>query len=353
MVRYAPIGGATERTHVAARNFENAVGHAAGVYAALKAARISRPHLVVGHSGFGSTLFLSELFPGTPIINYFEYFYSPRDSDLDFRPDMQPGEIDRLKVLARNAMILLDLNQCAAGYTPTRYQRSLFPSPYRDRLAILHDGVDTEFWRRRPPEAPPGERTVTYVSRGLESMRGFDIFMRAAKRVARALPDVRFVVVGDDRVAYGGDLARIDGASFKEHVLAQDDYDLSRFEFTGLVPRELLADLLARSGCHVYLTVPFVLSWSLLNAMAAGCTIVASDTEPVREVITDGQTGLLREFSDVDGLADAVIDVLERPANHRRLGPSAQRLVEERFALARTMPPLAELYEDTARRMYE
>ena len=150
-------------------------------------------------------------------------------------------------------------------------------------------------------------------------MRGFDIFMRIARRVYRARPDVLFVVVGSDRVAYGGDLKYIDGSSFKSHVLARDDYDLDKFAFTGAVAPAGLARLLSIGDAHVYLTVPFVLSWSLFDALACGVTVVASDTAPVRELIEPGRTGLLADFYDVEGLADRLLGVLHEPEGHRRL----------------------------------
>ena len=232
------------------------------------------------------------------MINYFEYFYRPRDSDLDFRSEIPVSELDRLRSPARNAMILLDMEYCDAGYSPTQYQHDLLPDAYQAKIETIHDGIDTELWR--PQEIPDrrignlqlaeGERLVTYVSRGLEMMRGFDVFMKAAKRICDARDDVRFVVVGSDRVAYGGDLRHTGGRSFKEHVLSEDDYDLDRIHFVGNVAPKQLARLLSLSDLHFYLTVPFVLSWSCLNAMACGATMLGSDTAPVREVISDGET---------------------------------------------------------------
>lgn len=356
-IQYAVRGGATKQTHYFSRSFENAVWHAGAVYDALKPFRATlRPDLIVGHSGFGSTLYLPELFPGTPIVSYLEYFYRSRDSDVDFRPEHPPREYDRLRSPTRNAMILLDLEYCAAGYSPTEFQRGVMPEAYRPKIRVLHDGIDTGFWR--PQEIPdrtigklklgPGERLVTYVSRGLEAMRGFDVFMRAAKRIYEAHPDVRIVVVGEDRVAYGGDLRHIEERSFKEHVLSQDDYDLERILFAGRVEPSVLARLLSLSDLHVYLTVPFVLSWSLLDAMACGCTILASDTAPVRELIHDGENGLLCDFFDADRLAARALDVLADPERHRELGRAARRTIEERYSMDVIMPRMLAFYEEVA-----
>ena len=355
-LRYQTSGGARETTHYFSRTFENAVWHAHAVYQACAADPSLDPDLIVGHSGFGSTLFLPERFPGVPIVNYFEYFYHARGTDMDFRPDYPVEPRDFLRARARNAMILLDLDNCRAGYSPTNYQRDLFPAEYRPKIDVVFDGVDTEVFRRRETaprvvagrEVPPTTRVVTYVSRGFESMRGFDVFMRAAKRVYEQFPDVLFVAVGSDRVCYGGDEKHIRHRTFREHVLAGDDYDFSKFVFTGTVPVPTLVEILSLSDLHVYLTVPFVLSWSLVNALACGCVVLASDTAPVREVVTDGETGLLAGFFDVEGLASRALDVLRDPPAFRPLGERAAAMVDERYALRVTLPKLLGLFERAA-----
>src|SRR5262249_23383366 len=196
------------------------VWHAWGVYEACKATRDLKPDLIVAHSGFGTTIFLHELY-GCPIINHIEYFYRPHGSDLDFRPDFPPRPMNFLRSRTRNAMILLDLQTCAAAYTPTQWQRGLLPDVWRPKVEVIHDGIDTQVWRRREtPRRIGGEdidertRIVTYVSRGLESMRGFDIFVRVANRIAAEMPNVLFVVVGSDQVHYGDDLRRIRAKTF-------------------------------------------------------------------------------------------------------------------------------------------
>jgi glycosyltransferase involved in cell wall biosynthesis len=354
---YKTTGGATAQTHYCSRTFENGVWHAAAVYDALKPLRRDlRPDLVVGHSGFGSTVFLGELFEDVPVVNYFEYFYRARGSDLDFRADVPVEERDRLRSRTRNAMILLDLEYCQAGYTPTGWQHSLLPDAYKPKVDVLHDGIDTAFWRPLDPSPQVlsalnldhGRPVITYVSRGLETMRGFDVFMRMAKRVCDANPDPIFVVVGEDRVAYGGDDRRIGGRTFRDHVLASGDYDLDRFRFPGRLAPPVLAHLLALSSLHVYLTVPFVLSWSLLDAMACGCVILGSDTAPVREVITNGRNGLLREFADDEALAATALEVLRDPAGHQPLAEAARATIEQQYALDDLVPRHAAMYERVA-----
>ena len=362
-IQYAPRGSATEGTHVLSRTFENGIWHAAGVYEALRPVQAAvRPDLIVGHSGWGSTLLLRQLYPDVPVINYFEYFYRPTDSDLDFRPDFPVAEIDRLRSPARNAMILLDLEYCAAGYSPTEYQRGLMPTAYQDKLRTIHDGIDTGFWQ--PAEngfgeerqigslkLGPQEKLVTYVSRGLEMMRGFDVFMKAAKLMVERDPDIRVVVVGSDEVAYGGDLRYTGGSSFRDHVLPQDDYDLSRIHFVGRVRPEQLSRLLGMTDLHIYLTAPFVLSWSCLDAMSCGAPMLCSDTAPVREVISDGKNGRLVDFFDHEGIAEAAREMLTDPAASREnYGQAARQTVLENYALDVTFPRMADFYESVANR---
>jgi glycosyltransferase involved in cell wall biosynthesis len=352
-IEYTTRGGARETTHYCSRTFENATWHAYGVYEACKAQRNLRPDLIVGHSGFGSTLFLSELYPGVPIINYFEFYYHPHQSDMDFRPDFPPAEIDYLRARARNAMLLLDLQNCRRGYSPTHFQQQLFPEVYRPKIDVIFDGIETDLFRRHTDlprrlgdkSIPPSTRIVTYVSRGFESMRGFDIFMKVAQRVYAQFPDVVFVVVGSDRICYGGDDKHIRHKSFYEHVMAQSHYDLTKFIFTGLVPVSKLVEILSLSDLHLYFTVPFVLSWSLMNALACGCTVLASDTAPVREMVDEGRNGRLCGFFDVEGFAARAIEMLHDPPAFRHLGQRAAEKIRAEYAMDVTLPRLVSLFE--------
>ena len=349
IIRFETKGGATKHTHYCSRTFENAVWNAHAIYEACKAAPDLDPDLIVGHSGFGTTVFLRELYR-CPIVNLFEYYYHPHGSDLDFRPERVPPELNFLRSYTRNAMILLDLTGCTAGYTPTPWQWSLLPEAFRSKVEIIHDGIDTQFWRRRrgprrlgDEELDADTRVVTYVARGLESMRGFDIFIRVAKQIAARMPNVIFVVAGSDRSHYGNDGRYIRTRSFREHVLQEEQPDLSRFRFLGTVSREQLANVLSLSDVHIYLTVPFVLSWSLLDALACECTVVASDTAPVREVIHHGNTGLLADFFDVEGLSGHALDVLGQPTAFSHLARNGRTLVESEYSLEKTFPRLWDL----------
>jgi glycosyltransferase involved in cell wall biosynthesis len=369
-IQYKRTGGATQQTHFCSRTFENSIFNCDGVFTALKARPDVKPDLIVGHSGFGSTLFLRDLYPGVPIINLFEYFYRPGhpDSDMGFRKDLgwELPEIYFRRARARNAMILLDLENCDEGYCPTEFQRSTLPHAYQHRLRVIFDGIERSVYHGfdeslRPPteqrqtrqiagvSVPASTRIVTYVSRGFESMRGFDLFMTSAKIIAEKFPDVLFMVVGTDRIAYGGDENFLPkGTSFQQWVLSQDQYDLSRFKFLGNIPPADLGKLLAATDLHIYLTVPFVLSWSMMDAMSCGAVVLGSDTAPVREMIQDGQNGLLTNLFDVDEMADKAIRALRDPADYRPLGRAAEQMIIERYSVDAVLPQMVAMYEEVA-----
>jgi glycosyltransferase involved in cell wall biosynthesis len=331
--------------------------HAHAVYDALKAHPEIKPDVIVGHSGFGTALFLPDLYPSCPTIVHCEYFERPGKPYLFARPEFPPTEMDILRARAQNATTLLALQNCTAAYSPTAWQRSLFPVEYQPKIATIFDGIDRTFWYRRSaprrigngPPIPAGTRIVTYVSYGLESLRGFDIFMKMAKRICAVRQDVLFVVVGADRVQYGDDLKYIQAPTFAQHVLRQDNYDLSRFLFTGQILESQLVEILSLSDLHVYLTMPFVLSWSLFDALACGCTVLASDTAPVREVIRHEENGLLADFHDAEGLARQALRVLDDPQQFRPLGEAGVRLVDAQYRLDRTAPQLLQLYQRAIR----
>jgi len=366
-VAYSIRGGATRQNHYCSRTFENTVWHCDGVYQALKARPDIRPDLIVGHSGFGSTLFLRELYGSTPVVNLFEYYYRPHDplSDMDWRKDLNwpVPERNYLRSYCRNAMILLDLQNCDAGYTPTQFQRSRFPAEYLPKIQVIFDGIDRQLYhghdeKLRPPpgrrqvrtiagtSVPPDKRIVTYVSRGFESMRGFDIFMRSAAIIAERFADVVFFVVGSDRIAYGGDENYIAPCrTFREWVLSRGQYDLSKFVFTGRLPPADLAVLLASTDLHIYLTVPFVLSWSMMDAMSCGAVVLGSRTAPVEEMIRDGENGLLADFFSPEEFADRAVAVLRDPAAYRPLGRAAEQMIAEKYSLEAVLPLMLDMYE--------
>jgi glycosyltransferase involved in cell wall biosynthesis len=370
-IQYKLTGGATATTHFCSRTFENTVWHCDAVMEAVKTRADVKPDLIVGHSGFGSTLFLRELYPHVPVVNLFEYYYRPHDpdGDMDFRRDLG-WKLDPymyLRSRCRNAMILLDLQNCQLGYCPTQFQRSRFPREYQPKLRTVFDGIDRDIFHGRDEtlrpalgarqtrtiagrEVGPSTRVVTYVSRGMESMRGFDKFMQSAKLIAGRFSDVVFIVVGGDRMAYGGDQAFLgEHKSFKDWTLAQDNYDLSKFHFLESLDAGELALLLAATDLHIYFTVPFVVSSSMLSAMSCGAVVLGSATSPVREMIQDGVNGLLADFFNPQEFAEKAVKVLQDPAAARPLGRAAEEMIKQRYSVDAIMPPMTKLFQDATR----
>lgn len=353
---YRNTGGATKANHLFSRNFENAVHEAHAVFETLKSRHEIKPDLIVAHTGFGSSLYLPFLYDA-PLINFVEYYYRPTGCDMGFRPDMPVSEENLLRVKTKNAMILLDLDNCDRAWTPTHYQRDFFPPEFHSKIDVIFDGIDTSiYYRRQNPErrlpngtvVPAGTRIVTYVARGFERMRGFDIFMEVARRTYEQYPNVLFVVVGSDRISYGADLAYTEKASFREEVLSSGKYDLSKFLFTGWVSEPDLAEILSLGDLHIYLTEPFIASWSLVDAMSCGAVVLASDQNCVREYVRHGENGLLCDFFDVEGLAAQAIQVLRDPATYRPLSLAAQDTVQRNYSVDVAMPKLKAYFEQVA-----
>ncbi len=314
-----------------------------------------KPDLVVAHGGRGApTPFLRDVLD-CPIINYCEYYFAASHRDISYRVDLPPAEPAPFFPRCINAPVLVGLVDCDSGYSATEWQRRSFPERYRSKIEVHSDGIDAGLYRPGPAprtvagrSIPGGTKVVTFVSRGLESIRGFDLFMEVARRVARERSDVVFVVVGSDRTYYGWDKLHVDGPSFKAWVLGRGGFDLSRFVFVDMVEPAALADILRISDLHLYLTAPFVLSWSLLDAMATGLVVLASDVGPVVEVIEPGVNGLVGPLFDVDALAEQALRVLADPAAFAPLGRAARETIEARYSIDVAIPALKDYFERVA-----
>jgi glycosyltransferase involved in cell wall biosynthesis len=313
-----------------------------------------RPDLVVGHGGLLPTLFLRE-FLNCPFVDYCEYYFGPRRRDLTYRIDLPPVEPASFFPRCINAATLVNLTACDAGYAPTEWQRRSFPQRFWPKIEVHFDGIDTGVYQpRQVPRSIAGRtvgagtRVVTFVARGLESLRGFDLFLEVARRIEAERPDVFFVVAGEERTHYAWDALFTGGLSFKEWAVRRGGHDLSRFVFLGHVEPEQLAEVLCLSDLHVYLSAPFVLSWSLLNALACGCVVLAADGEPVREVIEPGKNGLTAPLFDTAAFAETALRVLADPTAFRPPGEAGRRLVEEKYSLEVAVPGLKEYFERMA-----
>ncbi len=313
--------------------------HVAEVLEALKRQE-GAPDVIVGHGGWGSLLFTKDVFPSTPVLGYCEFFYQPVGADVGFDPECPTTLDDRRRLKARNFAQTSTLLAIDAGISPTLWQRNLYPDEFKSRIGVVHDGIDMRFCRPDPnarfrlPNGrvlTPGEKIVTYASRDLEPYRGFPQFMRAAAELARRDPDITFVVAGGDGVTYGRH--RPDGRPWREVTMQETGLDPARIHFVGTLPHPELIRMFQVSAAHVYLTYPFVLSWSMLEAMATGALVVGSDTPSVVEFIEHGRNGLLAGFFDRDGLVAAVGEALANPARHIALRSAARETVRKRAAL--------------------
>ncbi|WP_137896844.1 glycosyltransferase family 4 protein [Ramlibacter sp. 2FC] len=304
------------------------------------------PDVICAHPGWGEALFLREVWPAARQLHYVEFFYSAVGQDVGFDPEFdQPDFDDGCRIRMKNANTLLNLETMDRGICPTRWQLSTVPELFRGSIEVIHDGVDTLLARPDPAadfawrgadgtesRVLKGDQVLTFVNRNLEPSRGYHVFMRALPQLLDRHPKLQVLIVGGGGVSYGAQPAE---GGYKERFLAevQDRLDLARVHFLGHLPYSRFLRLLQVSAVHVYLTYPFVLSWSMLEAMSAGCLVIGSRTPPVEEVIVDGENGLLVDFFAADKLASAVSRVLDDPASFDALRANARRTIVERYDL--------------------
>jgi glycosyltransferase involved in cell wall biosynthesis len=316
-----------------------------------------RPDVVFAHIGWGEALFLKDVFPAAKLLLFCEFFYRARGADMGFDPEFPPNAEKLLRLRVMNAPLLMSLEAADWGVAPTQWQRRQFPSGYASRMSVIHDGVDTD------AVCPDGnarfhvpgtsislsqkDEIVTYVARNLEPYRGFHVFMRAIPEIQRRRPGARVVVVGGDEVSYSQRLPA--GETYRERMQKelQNRVDWSRVHFCGRVPYQDYLSLLRVSSTHVYLTYPFVLSWSLIEALAAGCMVVASRTPPVEEVLADGENALLADFLSPEDIAQKVEQALAQP--QERMRRAARQTAVAGYDLKRVcLPAQLELVEQLA-----
>ena len=312
------------------------------------------PDVIVAHHGWGESLFLKEVWPEAKLGIYCEFHYQQHGADVGFDPEFpatDEGEVCRLRL--KNLNNLLHFEIADAGISPTYWQASTFPEPFKNKISVVHDGIDTQ--AVAPNSAVSltlkmatgqdlvltrKDEVITFVNRNLEPYRGYHTFMRALPQLLKERPNARVLLVGADDVSYGArpDAAKYGAAKWRD-IFANEvrgqisDADWQRVHFLGQVPYQFFIPLLQLSTVHVYLTYPFVLSWSLLEAMSAGCAIVASDTEPLREAIVHNETGVLVSFFDPAALAQSVCGLLNNPEERTRLGTNARAFAQANYDL--------------------
>lgn len=350
-VVYQPHRAVSPGQHRYLREVEAGVLNAQAVARAALALKRSGfvPEVMLGHNGWGEIWYLKEVFPHTPLLGYFEFFYRLHGADVGFDP-AEPASFDSAaRLRTKNAGNLLGLEVADAGQCPSVWQKSTYPAIYQPRLQVVHEGIDTDIVvpdrtaRLRLPgssrELAAGDEVITYVARNLEPYRGFPSFMRSLPAILSARPAAQVVIVGGDEVSYG---ARLPGGhSYRQQLLDElgDALDIDRVHFLGKVPYPVFLKVLQISRVHVYLTYPFVLSWSMLEAMAAECLVVGSRTAPVEEVIRDGENGLLVDFFRPSEIAGRVIDVLGEAKGFNVQRANARQTIIEAYDLKRICLP--------------
>jgi glycosyltransferase involved in cell wall biosynthesis len=348
---YASPQSASAQTHHYVRPLEGAIRRGQAVVRACMELRKRgfTPDIIYAHPGWGEALFLKDVFPNARVTMYCEFYYRAKGSDVGFDPEFPSGLDDIFRVRIKNAASLLSLETGDAGISPTKWQKKQFPKEFQDRIALVHEGVDTDLVKpdaaaevviaERKVALTAKDEVITYIARNLEPYRGFHTFMRSLPEIQRRRPNAHVLVVGGEGVSYGSQLPK--GQTYKQKYLEEvgKDLNLERVHFLGQVPYATLIRIYQLSSAHIYLTYPFVLSWSLLEAMAAGCPVIGSRTAPVEEVITDGRNGFLTDFFDTAALAARVDEVLERKAELGKVRERARKTVVEEFDLKRVCLP--------------
>ena len=319
LVRYKLARNIRSDQHLYLRQIEASTLHGQAAARAMLKLRQSGfvPDAILAHPGWGETLFAKDVFPNARLVHFCEWYYNADGADLGFDPEFPLTFDDRARIRMWNAQHSLDLIQCDAAVSPTHWQRSRYPEILQSKIVVQHEGIDTENLGPDPNAVvttpsgvtlKAGDPVITYVARNLEPYRGFHVFMRALEKIQKEHKHCHALIVGGDEVSYGK--RPKDAKNWREKMLAEVKVDPARTHFLGRVPRAQYLSVLRISAAHVYLTYPFVLSWSLLEAMACGAPIVASDTAPVREVLSDGRSARLVGFFDTPALARAVNELI-------------------------------------------
>ena len=340
-LKYKPHRDAGKEQHHYLRQMEAAVLHGQAVARVLQKLKAQGyvPDVILAHPGWGETLYVRDVYPDVRLIHFCEWFYGTPGSDVGFDPEFPSSFDTQARLRTWNALHTLNLDHCDAGVSPTQWQRSRHPDIFQPKIHLAHEGIDTKLLQpdRDASLVMPdgvvlkaGDPVITYVARNLEPYRGFHSFMRALEKVQKAHPKCHAVIVGGDGVSYGQRPA--DAANWRERMLRELPHlDLQRIHFLGKVPYDTFRKVLQISAAHVYLIYPFVLSWSMLEAMASGCLVVGSRTAPVEEVLEHGVNGLLVDFFDVGAMADRVVEALEGGESFRGLRERARLDAVQRY----------------------
>ena len=351
--KYAPKQATNEKTHDLAKEFEAKIIRAEGC--ANKAYELKNegftPDLIIGHHGWGELMFLSEVYPTSKILSYLEFHYQLYGSDIDFDEEQQEDMDEvflRRKLIGRNASFFSQYEISNYFLTPTEFQKSTFPKRIKDKIKVIHEGINTDIIKPNNNvevklndfDLNKEKKVVLFVNRNLEPYRGYHIFMRSLPNIFKEHPDALIIIVGGELTSYGKKAP--DGTTWKEIFFneVKDSIDLERVLFTGyLEDHSKLTALMQSATVQVYLTYPFVLSWSLLESLACELLVIGSDTEPVKEVIKDGENGLLVDFFDHEAIAKKVSNVLADPKKYDKIRKKARKDIIKKYDLTNVCLP--------------
>lgn len=358
IVTHSTSRGSTSGVHPWVSDFETKVirGESCFRQALLMRENGYMPDVVLAHHGWGESLFIKDVWPAAKLAVYCEFYYGYPGSDTGFDPEFSRDDVSEVcRLRLKNLNNLLHIQVAEAAISPTHWQASTFPEPFRQKIRVIHDGIDTSQLVPNPDVSltvttangqkhslTRQDEVITFVNRNLEPYRGYHVFMRSLPALLRARPKARVLIVGGSDVSYGARPPA--GTTWKDVFIEEvrgriSDEDWGRVHFLGHLPYKFFVGLLQLSTVHVYLTYPFVLSWSLLEAMSCGCAIVASDTQPLREAIRHDETGRLVGFFDHDGLVREVCALLDDPLQRQRLGTSAREFARSSYDLRRVCLP--------------
>lgn len=311
------------------------------------------PDVVVAHPGWGDALFVKDIFPDAPLLSFCEFFYRTSGADVGFETPVTDDDLARIRI--KNANGMLNLEAMDWGISPTWWQWSTYPEAYRSKISVLHEGIDLAQCQPDPNASytlkngmtfKKGDEVVLYIARNFEPYRGFPTFMQAAEILLRQRPNCHIIAVGADDVSYG---RKADGGkTYRQIWLEKTVMPQGRIHFPGPVPYADLIRLIQLAATQLYLTMPFVLSWSMLESMACGAAMVASRTKPVEEVITDGANGLLADFFSPEEVAAKLNQLLDARDDNRDLRAAARQTVAERYDLKTILPLQMQLVRDLA-----
>lgn len=314
------------------------------------------PDVIVAHPGWGEGMFLKDVFPDVPYIAYMEFFYHAFGADMHFHPD-EPTNPDRVcRTRIRNATHLTNAYSCDWAISPTQWQAHVHPHEFHHKFSVIHEGIDTDKIKPLDKERTltlsggtkltPETETITYVARNFEPYRGFPSAMQAVEILMKRRPKAHFLMVGADDVSYG---AKLQKGTYREYMLKKVKLDEDRIHWLGKLPYEQYLRVLQQSQAHIYLTVPFVLSWSFLEAMALGCPIVSSKVPPIQEVAENQKNALLADFFSPEDIAEKVEYLLDNPEEAKRLGNAARKTIVDNYALKDILPKYVKLITDVAK----